>query len=56
MAAPVGEVGGDSRGHEPGGALQVYRARTGGVGPLRVKYQKRRLRLVKIILTEVSLE
>ena len=34
MAAPVGEVGGDPREHEPDGALQVYNARAGGVDTL----------------------
>ena len=44
MAAPVGEVGGYSREHEPDRALQVYDARAGGVDTLRVDHRKSRLR------------
>ena len=44
MAAPVGEVEGGSREHEPERALQVLHARAGGEDHLRLDLRESRLR------------
>jgi len=44
MAAPVGEVEGGPREHEPEGALQVLHARAGGEDTLRLDLQKSKRR------------